>query len=68
MALTDAQKRELIEQRLQHFETEKFQHELNRELAQALGNDSANATALAAIQELDTAIAVHQDALNNLEN
>lgn len=66
--LTAEAKAAIIEQRLQQFAAEKFQHELNRDTAVAINNTEAQANSNMAIKQLDTAIAVHQDALNNLEN
>lgn len=64
--LTDEEKAALIEQRLKQFGAEKFQHELNRETATAIGNTDAVIASDQAISDLDTAIAVHEQALAGL--
>ena len=66
--LTDAQKAEIINQRLQQFEAEKFQHELNRETAVALADDQAVTQADQAIAVIDVAIGTHEAALADLES
>ena len=58
--LTAEQKAAIITQRLQQFAAEKFQHELNKTTADAIGDATAAATSLAAIAQLDTAISVHE--------
>ena len=66
--LTDAEKATLIEQRLKQFNSEKFQHQLNKETAVALNNQEAVAATDQAIADIDAAITVHEDALSNLSN
>jgi hypothetical protein len=65
--LTPEAKAAIIEQRLQQFAAEKFQHELNRDTAAAIGDTDAEATATAAITTLNTAIAIHQQALTDID-
>lgn len=61
--LTFEQKQAIIEQRLQQFAAEKFQHELNLVTAQAIGDTDGEQNANAAIAQLDTAISVHEQQL-----
>lgn len=58
--LTEEQKRAIIEQRIQQFAAEAYQHELNKQVAQQIGDDAAIAQADAALATLETAIAVYQ--------
>ena len=58
--LTAEQKAAIITQRLQQFAAEKFQHELNKTTAEAIRDTTAAATSVAAIEQLDMAIAVHE--------
>ena len=64
MALSIDQKREILTARLQQFESELYQHELNRATAEALG--IATDEADTAIAQLNTAIAVHEQQLTEL--
>lgn len=65
--ITPEAKAAIIEQRLQQFAAEKFQHELNRDVAVAVNNTEAAVNADNAIAQLDVAIAVHIDQLNKIE-
>ena len=58
--LTAEQKKALIEQRVQQFAAEAYQHELNKQVAQQIGDDTAIQQADAALATLETAIAVYQ--------
>lgn len=62
--LSTEQKRSILEQRLQQFAAEAFQHTLNKQVA----GDNAEAVAAAddALAILDNAIAVHQEELAKL--
>ena len=64
--LTPEAKAAIIEQRLQQFAAEKFQHELNRDTADAIGDANAADVALIAIAQLDAAIAVHEQVLADI--
>ena len=64
--LTDDQKRELLAGRIQQFAAEAYQHSLNKQVAEQLGNEAAVAEAQTAIEQLDTALTVHIDELNKL--
>jgi len=64
--LTDEHKRSLLEQRLQQFASEAYQHELNRQIAEKVFDTDAITTSEAALVTLETAIEVHQQELNLL--
>ena len=64
MPLSAEQKAAIIEQRLQQFEAELFQHELNKATAEALGLPTTDSEA--AIAQLTTAIGVHETELATL--
>lgn len=66
--LTADQKRGILEQRLAQFAAEAFQHDINKQVAEASGNTEGVAQAEAALAVLDTAITVHQDELAKLES
>lgn len=66
MILTDAQKADIIRQRLEQFEAERFQHELNKATAEALGDAGAAANADQAMAVIDVAISTHTEALEGL--
>lgn len=61
MALSNDQKRSILETRIQQFESELYQHELNKATAEALSASTDEAEA--AIAQLNTAIAVHETEL-----
>ena len=65
MPLSPEAKAQIIAQRLQQFEAELFQHELNKATAEALG--IATDEADAAIAQLNTAIGVHETQLAELQ-
>jgi hypothetical protein len=64
--LTEEQKRNLLEQRLQQFAGEAYQHELNRQIAEKISDTESVAQSEAALATLETAITVHQEELNSL--
>lgn len=66
--LNNDQKKELISQRLTQFAAEKYQHELNRKLAEAVNDEQAIAQADTAIAIIDTAIGLHETELASLDN
>lgn len=66
--LNNEQKKALIEQRLVQFSAEKYQHELNRKLAEAVNDEQAIAQADNAIAVIDTAIGLHETELASLDN
>ena len=69
MALTNEQKTALIEQRLQQFEADLFQHQLNLAVAAdpRVNNTQAVAQSQAAIDQLTAAIEIHQQQLDSIE-
>ena len=64
--LTNEQKLNLIEQRLLQFQAEKYQHELNKQVAEAVNDTAGVQTANEAIAILESAIAVHETEKANL--
>lgn len=64
--LTDDQKRSILDQRLAQFAAEAYQHDINKQVAQASGNEEGVKAAEDALAVLDTAIQVHQDELAKL--
>lgn len=61
--LTDEQKKAIIEQRLQQFAAEAYQHSLNKQLALKTDNEDAVEQADNAMSILDEAIKLHQEEL-----
>ena len=61
--LTDEQKRSILEQRLQQFAAEAWQHQINKQIAEATGNTEGVTVASDALTILDAAISVHQTEL-----
>lgn len=64
--LGDDQKRSILQQRLQQFAAEAYQHEINKTVATAADNADGVKAAEDALAILDTAITVHQDELAKL--
>lgn len=64
--LTDDQKRGILEQRINQFSQEAYQHTLNLQVAQATNNTDGVQQTTEALDVLGTAIQVHQDALAQL--
>jgi len=62
--LSDEQKRNLLQQRIEQFAGEAYQHELNRQIAEKVFDADAITASEAALQTLETAIDVHQQELN----
>ena len=65
--LTPESKKKIIEERLQQFASEKFQHELNLMTATAIGDTVFEQNSTNAIAQLDAAIAVHEKQLDVLQ-
>ena len=61
--LTDAQKREILGQRLTQFVSEAYQHDINKQIATVSNNAEGIKVADDALVILDAAIVVHQEAL-----
>lgn len=64
--LTDEEKRSIITQRLAQLAAERFQHELNSEVCEAIGDEAGLANAASAIATLTVAIEVHEAKLSGL--
>ena len=64
--LTDEQKRSILAQRLTQFAAEGYQHEINKQVAEAADNEEGTKAANDALVILDSAIAVHQAELAKL--
>lgn len=58
--LSDEQKQSLLTQRIQQFAMEAYQHDINKQVAEAAGNAEGVAQANEALAILDTAITVHE--------
>ena len=58
--LSDEQKKSILEQRIAQFATEAYQHDINKTVATAAGNEEGVAQAEAALVTLEAAINVHQ--------
>ena len=64
--ITDAQKQEILNARIQQFASEAYQHNLNKMVAESSGNQEAVVIADNSIAILDSAITVHQAELAKL--
>lgn len=64
--LTDAQKRQLVENRLAQFAAEAYQYSLNKKTAESIQNEQQIEAADKALAILEAAIAVHQEELSKL--
>lgn len=64
--LTTEQKKSILEQRIAQFAGEAYQHDINKTVAVASGNEEGVAQADAALAILEGAITVHQDELAKL--
>ena len=58
--LTDAQKRQLVENRLQQFASEAYQYSLNKKTAEEIANEEQIEAANKNLEILEAAIKVHQ--------
>ena len=65
--LTADQKKALIEQRVQQVAAEAYQHELNKQIASQIGDETAVAQADAALATLEVAITTYQAEQASLE-
>lgn len=61
--LTAEQKTQIINQRIEQFATEAFQHELNKQVAESVGDTASIAQADEALVILESAITTYQNAL-----
>lgn len=64
--LTDEQKKNILQQRVQQFAAEAYQHEINKQVAQATNNEDGVKAANDALDILSKAIEVHQAELAKL--
>lgn len=64
--LTADQKKSILDQRIAQFASEAYQHDINKKMATASGNDEGVKAADDALAILESAIKVHQDELAKL--
>lgn len=64
--LTKEQKVNILQQRLAQFAAEAWQHQLNKQTAESLGDTASVENADNAISIINAAIAVHQQKLDEL--
>ena len=62
--LTVEQKQNILNQRISQFAAEAWQHELNKQTCDRVGDENGVASAVQALETLEAAIAIHQDELN----
>jgi Na+/phosphate symporter len=65
--LSDAEKAEILKNRLTQFANEKYQHELNLKVGEASDNTELIEHTAKNIELINTAIVVHEQALASLE-
>lgn len=58
--ITDDQKKKILEDRLAQFAAEAYQHSINAQVAQSLGNDEGVENASNALAILEVAIDAHE--------
>ena len=64
--LTTEEKVSLVQQRLKSFQAEKFQHELNKQSAEAINDENAAKNSQDSIDILNAVIQTHLDVLSSL--
>lgn len=64
--ISSADKANILKQRILQFEAEAYQHEINKEMALVLGDDSLVEQADAALETIENAINLHRNLLDNL--
>ena len=64
--LTDEQKRKILEQRIEQFATEAYQHTLNKQICEALNDEKGIDFVDKALINLEAAITTHQTELSTL--
>lgn len=64
--LTGEQKQNILNQRISQFAAEAWQHELNKQTCEKLGDEAGVASAEQALTTLEAAIKVHQEELSNI--
>ena len=65
--LTVEQKQNILNQRISQFAAEAWQHELNKQTCEQLGDEAGVASSDSALATLEAAITVHQNELASLE-
>lgn len=65
--LSDEQKKKILEQRLEQFALEAYQHTINAEVAKSLGNEEGVENAENALQILEAAIDAHEAELKAIK-
>lgn len=66
--LSAEQKKAILEQRVQQFAAEAYQHELNKQIAVSIGDEQAVSQADAALATLEVAISTYQNEASNLDS
>jgi hypothetical protein len=64
--ITDDQKKKLLQDRLAQFAAEAYQHSINAQVAESLGNDEGVENATNALGILEAAIDAHEAELSTL--
>lgn len=64
--LTDDQKRSILQQRISSFASEAYQHTLNKQTCQAIGDEAGIEAADKALATIESAISIHQAELETL--
>lgn len=64
--ITDDQKKKILEDRLAQFAAEAYQHSINAQVAQSLGNDEGVENASNALAILEAAIDAHEAELGSI--
>lgn len=65
--LTNEQKKNILSQRIAQFASEAWQHALNKQTCELIGDEEGAASADKALAIINAAIQVHQDKLTELE-
>lgn len=65
--ITDDQKKKILEDRLAQFAAEAYQHSINAQVAQSLGNDEGVENASNALAILEAAIDAHEAELGSIK-
>lgn len=64
--LSDEQKKSILEQRINQFASEAYQHVLNKQTSQAIGDEAGIEAADKAIAVIESAIEIHKSELEAL--
>lgn len=65
--LTNEQKKNILSQRIAQFASEAWQHSLNKQTCELIGDEEGAASADKALTIINAAIQVHQEKLSELE-